>query len=49
MKYLEVEVEGALEQGGLRLRGGAEGIEAKPSNERWSERHDRLAISDLIQ
>ena len=33
MKYLEVEVEGALEQGGLRLRGGAEGIEAKPSDE----------------
>ena len=49
MKYLEVEIKGALEQGGLMLRGGAEGIEAKLSNERWSERRDRLAISDLIQ
>ena len=31
MKYIEVEVEGALEQGGLRLKGGTEGIEARPS------------------
>ena len=33
MKYLEVEVEGASKQGGLRLRGDAEGIKAKLSDE----------------
>ena len=45
MKYLEVEVEGAPEQGGLRLWGNPDGIGAKLSNERC----DRLRISDLIQ
>ena len=49
MKYIEVEVEGALEHGGLRLKGGTEGIKAKPSDKRQSERRDRSAISDLIQ
>ena len=34
MKYLEGEVEGASAQGGLRLRDGAKGIEAKLSYER---------------
>ena len=38
MKYIEVEVEGALEQGGLRLKGSTEGIEARPSQ----------AISDRV-
>ena len=45
MKYLEVEVEGAPEQGGLRLRGDPDGIEAKLSDEQC----DRLGISDPIQ
>ena len=32
MKYLEVEVEGAPERGGLRLRGSSKRIEAKSSD-----------------
>ena len=48
MKYLEVEVEGAPEQAEWRVTDDGASDVTELSDERWSERCDRSAISDPI-